>query len=321
MLCTEDKTFRIREAHHSNSLFVSTTDVSHSEAYKDCNPDAIILLDNIPALWEIAPADESQIYLPSDIPIYKGSEENHEKIESKGTTLLDVRAKAAISQKQFDDLWRENGGVEIEDKKNNKSTAYLLDSSVIAKVMNLILGTIETTSELSLDKVSIAALHEGMRNFAGKRSDEPYTVVESVVRKFSKEENVPYSLNISEIIHWYGINTLKEHQGQMLVERDFLEMWRQSLPVNVMDPLKLESLTGNFINMDGGKVTFFTKTSLPNDPKERINQLLNIKPNWELSEILPFIQDIIPKTSKVESFIMKFARKKTVGKKIIISKR
>lgn len=333
MLCTDDKTFRVREAYHSNSLFVSTANVSSNPAYSHCKSDSVILLDNIPAIWETVAVDNDRVSLPNSIPVYKGIEETKESsgensrigLQRRKMTLHEIKHTTAISKQQFDKLWRENAGVEVMDYEDEEgqTLGYIIHRLVIWKVLNGILAAIETgvVPYLTINNIYPGTLQECLARTGGKKQDEPFTVIESIVRKFSDEPQEPYSLNIPRITHWYGINTLQEHEEELLDQSEFLSLWKQSFPIAVLDPLELSTLEGNYINMSEGKIIYFTKETLSNDPKERIGQLLSIKPAWELPEILPFIQDIIPKTSKVDSFIMKFARKKTVGKKIIISKR
>lgn len=56
------------------------------------------------------------------------------------------------------------------------------------------------------------------------------------------------------------------------------------------------------------------------DPRSRFAWLLDIKPEWELEEIWSLVKDVAPDNVKRESYIMKFARKRKVGRKVMISK-
>jgi sister chromatid cohesion protein DCC1 len=66
-------------------------------------------------------------------------------------------------------------------------------------------------------------------------------------------------------------------------------------------------------------IRYLTKHMLSDIPKVRFQQLLGMRSSWELSEMIPFIDDLRNKSVKLESFVMKYARKKTVGRKIIIT--
>lgn len=66
---------------------------------------------------------------------------------------------------------------------------------------------------------------------------------------------------------------------------------------------------------------YIDSNQLPKNPKDRILLLLSIKSAWELDELTPFIKEIVPNNVKIANFVMKFARKRQVGSKTIISSR
>ena len=129
-----------------------------------------------------------------------------------------------------------------------------------------------------------------------------------------------------KIVKWFGIGTLKSKDGTELAIDDFIDLWTQSIPIAIdgltpTRPLNLDDLTGNFFKISPTRIIYFTKSQLSENPRSRFAELLAVKSTWELSEIVPFIEDIRNKNVKMESFIMKYAKKKTVGKRIYVSAR
>lgn len=85
--------------------------------------------------------------------------------------------------------------------------------------------------------------------------------------------------------------------------------------------LKLDALSEYFVYLDRNMMRYIDRNQLPRNPKDRILLLLSIKPTWELDELSPFIKDIVPNNIKIANFVMKYARKRQVGSKTIISSR
>lgn len=134
-----------------------------------------------------------------------------------------------------------------------------------------------------------------------------------------------YELSGDNIVSWFGLHVLKSKEGTELATDEFIDLWTKSIPVSLSDltqqPLDLSALVGNFVKVSPTRILYFTKTQLSDNPKTRFSQLLAVKSQWELAEIIPFLEDIRNKSVKMESFIMKYAKKKTVGKRVYVSAR
>lgn len=132
-------------------------------------------------------------------------------------------------------------------------------------------------------------------------------------------------MNGKDIVTWFGLHTLRSKEGTELSTDDFLDLWTASIPVALTDltpdPLDLSALVGNFVKVSPTRLVYFTKSQLATAPKQRFQQLFGVKATWELAEIVPFLEDIRNKSIKMESFVMKYAKKKTVGKRIYVSPR
>lgn len=105
--------------------------------------------------------------------------------------------------------------------------------------------------------------------------------------------------------------------------------WRRSIPIAITSPeltslFNLTTLAGNFIKLHGNMILFFDSdaafTNTP-DPRSRFSQLFEIKPDWDLNDFWPLVQDVVPPNVKRENYVMKFAKKRKVGNKIMVSKR
>lgn len=140
---------------------------------------------------------------------------------------------------------------------------------------------------------------------------------------------IAYELSGKDIITWFGLYVLQSKEGTELAIDDFIDLWAASIPISLSDltsgdqsaSLDLTDLVGNYIKVSPSRIIYFTKSQLSDNPKTRFSQLLAVKSTWELSEIVPFLEDIRNKSVKMESFIMKFAKKKTVGKRVYVSAR
>lgn len=146
---------------------------------------------------------------------------------------------------------------------------------------------------------------------------------------------IAYELSGIDIVIWFGLQVLQSKEGTELAIDDFIDLWTAAIPISLSDltsspsgdqsashlPLDLTNLVGNYIKVSPSRIIYFTKSQLSDNPKTRFAQLLAVKSTWELNEIVPFLEDIRNKSVKMESFIMKFAKKKTVGKRVYVSAR
>ena len=63
------------------------------------------------------------------------------------------------------------------------------------------------------------------------------------------------------------------------------------------------------------QIQFLNPSTLtPGDMSTRVKELFQIVKEWEYEEFLPFIEEFIPKGKKPESIVLKYAKKKRVGK-------
>ena len=60
--------------------------------------------------------------------------------------------------------------------------------------------------------------------------------------------------------------------------------------------------------LTGDLVTLLDRHSLPVPLRQRCREIFKVKAKWKLSEIAPFVSDVIPPSQKVEEAIKPFVR-------------
>lgn len=101
----------------------------------------------------------------------------------------------------------------------------------------------------------------------------------------------------------------------------FQSLWKESTSVVPDWPRDMAQLVGSYVCPQSDVIQYLDKTTLPREPKSRFHQLLSVKSAWDLDDIVPFLQDIVPAGTKIENFVLKYARKKKIGARIIVTHR
>lgn len=192
MLCTDTKTFKVREAFHSNSLFAM-----------DASTPKLRLLSNIPIYWETTEVtsnshDVGSEKLLDDVPHYFGAQEHFPKKADKTTALpptknglsrkrqesIDVvRNRTPLSDGEFVKIWRRHAGVELNSGDGNEpGEAYILSEDVVFEVLKDVLVALKPGIQ-SISKVSTKDIYAQLTE--DDEYEEPIEVVESVIRKFA----------------------------------------------------------------------------------------------------------------------------------------
>lgn len=322
VLCTDTKTFKVREIQHSNSLFVMRSGAN------DCR-----LLSNVPSSWETIDITGSNDHCDDafhNVPVYYGATGTNLQHDAKPTggsfgkpklerkrpeTLVALKLRVPVSEAQFSQLWADRAGVELTDGR-----LYTLSDDVINDVLRDILVVVMK----DIKSVDPALVYAQLAGADGGPYEEPETVVESVIKKFSVNNTVPYELAGERIVQWLGIYTLQSHDGEELAIDTFVDLWTAAMPIPVErlgSRLDLALLNGHFVKITPTRLTHLDRSALSAHPETRFRQLLDLKPTWELAEIAPFVDDLRSRALTLERFVMKFAKKKTAGSRVYVTSR
>lgn len=298
-ICTRSKTFKLRQINQSNTLLLVQPDGDSITAFGTA--------------WNFLEAVEVKASLDlTTVPIYMGDGEISVKDGHVTETVDSLKARLPISDDQFEILWINNLGVEINQ------TACLMDAQLATIVLNDVLLT-AVSKKMKLDNLDRQLLLESTS------IEEDYSVVVQVFKRFASlcdTASVQHSFNLQDIAQWYGLQVLRQHAKSTNLSIDqFFRLWKEVIPVNLGIDLDIDYLVGHYVVPVPNTIRYFTASLLSDSPKTRFQQLFSIKSTWDLNEIVPFIEDIRNKSVKMENFIMKYARKKNLGRKVVVSAR
>jgi sister chromatid cohesion protein DCC1 len=92
---------------------------------------------------------------------------------------------------------------------------------------------------------------------------------------------------------------------------DFITSWQDSIPEGA--PVDIELLRGLAVVVQQGKETMLHYLSAVDlcsiaDPKERLQRLFKVQAQWTLNDLLPYLADLAPNSTAVQSIVLKHAR-------------
>lgn len=299
VLCTKDKTYEIKQRNHSNTLLVMT---------KDQTANSLNGYSLQPSIYELKPTKGS---IDIDgIPIYDGQDSERIENNTNNISIDDLIKNSAISEKEFGSVWFNLNGSSIN------GTAVILSDDFITRSLHLLIMSV-MASNMDLNELSLIDSYKSI-------DDEEYTIdlVETIIRKFSENDIEPYKLDKSKISKWYGIVALKKFTSKHPIEpSEFLIKWKSEFPPFFECSIDLSLLSGHFVRPLPDRVKYINEKYLSDDIVIRIKELFKLQSVWDLNELVPFIKKFNTKGLKHENFIMKYAKKKKVGKKFIITQR
>lgn len=304
VLCTSYATYQIRQRNHSNTVLVmEDTSGEHKGYLEEFHGFA-----SMSSVFETKKVKGS-VYV-DDLPIYDGVE-----LELKHDSVLidHVRERSAISEKEFDKVWFENNGSALCN-----GMAVILRDELITKVLHILIMSI-TAADMNPDELSLIEVFDTVKEEA---TEFTIDIVETVLKKFSEDLNEPLKLDRIKISKWYGVHSLKKYvNNKMLTTSEFLIKWKSEIPPFFQCPLEISLLNGHFVTPLPEKIQYISKDSLPETIQPRLNYLFKLQSTWDLNELIPFISEFNVKDTKFEVFIMKYAKKKKIGKRILVTRR
>ncbi|KAK9377712.1 sister chromatid cohesion protein Dcc1 [Lipomyces chichibuensis] len=312
-LCGYSRTFQLRQISQSNTLLLLSS-ASSSET-TDTVPDEVTLdplyVTKLPGGYLECIPSTPQIDL-SFVPYYHGAELKEAKHSDVDLMLsrLDVTARVPVSEFEFQSAWISAMGVEIG------GYAYRLSDDLVLRIVPTLMAAIQADG-INFDTLRLTEVFEAIR----KDEDEPAAVIEAILRRFSTCRSEPYCLDTAQLTQWLGIKMLSEHAFREIKLEDFMEKWELSLPPVLDSTCDLSMLRGQYVQPTLNTIKYLPSARLPLDPASRFERLFASKSSWLLEDMLPFLNDIEKEKVKINTLLMKFAKKKVVKGKTYIGKR
>ncbi|ANB11935.1 Dcc1p [Sugiyamaella lignohabitans] len=179
ILCTVSKTYRVRQMNQSNTLLLSDSrDLSFSSESSEA-PPYLVAFGSASSYLEVIDEQSPKLSVES-IPLYMGNgvisglHEPNRPTSIHYESLGVLRSRAPLSDAEFNEKWRLQGGVEIDDIACRINDS--LTHSIICDILATVIG-----SKLDLSAVNCIQLLPLLPSDA-----EPLAVVEAVMARFSQ---------------------------------------------------------------------------------------------------------------------------------------
>lgn len=332
VFCTEDKTYNVRVADTSNTLYLSIPEVA-TEKGKHQGMEVQGVVKEYFELEEIPPRTEQLTDLLFQAPyagaltepdvdstLKKTFEQINEEVQASPSEIR--RALEALNAFEFEGCWR------------------VLAEGYRAEIFRVILLS-AVTEELSLERLSLRAVmktiaEHDVTEFVAKAILETYgTLITNddtgggaaaaaavsdgggasaaavvVGGGVGAEDGPVYRLSVEAICRFEALELLK------LQERwpsdSFYESWSEAVPEGMM--IKPEHLDGLALASDGGtsgggkELSYYPEAVLPNNIKKRMAALFEKQKAWSMQSIRPYLTNLAIAPLTVEKILFKHAR-------------
>ena len=344
VLCSHDKTWLVRQHDHSNSVLlfdefvsgesgaepepepVGSSDQSTETKTKHKDKD-LLAIANTTYEYELKRIN-GQLNLDM-VPIYNGELDfpNNLITNNNNTPLLrelsELLEHSPCSEAESEELWHDVCGCKIN------GYLCILSRSFVSKALHVLLVS-SMAESLDLDKLELMSTYRAVTMDMDKETN-PYTieVVRTVLNKFGRRingtngRNEVWSLDKNRIAKWYGIRALQKFVsgGKSMPLVEFLIKWKSTFPPFFACDIDIDMLRGYYYRPQQEHIQYLAKNTLPTDAKERFQMLFALQSTWDLEDIEPFIEPLNTKGLKPELFVMKYARRRKVRGKVLVSGR
>jgi len=303
VLCSETKTYDLKEAETSNSLLLVSQmsfpdQISKTEARKLGWRTVVGVFYKYLELVEIRPRLRKLKQMLSETPYTEDSK----KSGQVGPRFAELLDKVQASQEEIRVGLREFECVEVD------GMWFVLDQDYQMKVLSYILRFFDENSWKfdCVQKVeTISALSELV----------PADIVSQVFSFYCQPMvgggEDEFSLDTDKVCRFYGDFLLAANTGYLLSE--FLEMWQKAVPDGITTDIS--QLAGLVLveDKDPPVIKRFTESSLPPTIPDRLNVLFSARERWTLDEISPFVSTLTTNKLNVNALLTKYARPINMG--------
>ncbi|AGO09976.1 AaceriAAL015Wp [[Ashbya] aceris (nom. inval.)] len=319
VLCSADKTWAVRQKNHSNTVMLmkefAPLQAAETQAFTR-GPVQGEWLGFTRQTCELEPRPTFGEVDLSYLPIYNGQH------VVSGVDVDTLVENATCSRAEFYEAWRAAGGCSVE------GTACVLSPDLLGRTLHLVLAT-AVADGFDLASVQPEQMWASIaRTMADgtDASEHPYSreVVETVLHRFGRLDSdaAGFELDLSRIARWYGVQALKKFAAtEAIMVDEFMIKWRSLFPAYFRCDLDLELLYGEFARPQHDRIQYLSRSTLPMDIKDRFQQLFRIQNTWDIREITPFIKELNTRGIGMDNFVLKYARRKKMGKTIMVMPR
>ncbi|CAH2057124.1 unnamed protein product, partial [Iphiclides podalirius] len=340
VLCTEDKTYDVKEAETSNSLLLvpnllyaaltggdettnnnsmewesdNSFDKSNSSLNKSNDSDDGTreprkiefkdIANTFFTYYELKPCKPrlSKLRKLLEPTAYQGPELEYAVSKDK---LLDYDAifeQVQASQAELNTEFDKIQAVNIDGYYR------LLEFDYEFRVLSYMLDLIEENS-WPLNRISKEITFESLKDLV------PRPVLESLFRYYTteihKEDGIQYYQYKQDKVCRFLARVLLKSAGKFNFA-EFLQAWRDSVPEGMTTN---ETLLSGIALVDKSStpqvVWGFSESDLPDDINERFKILFQTKPKWTVDEISPYIESYATEKLNVNALLTKYARAST----------
>lgn len=284
-LCTADTTHLLRKLKQSNTLMLLKPVENSIQAYAS----PFESLETIQIDGKVDWSKFSVFNLADKVKFVPLNQKEHQKFAACSFAELQVQCKqkpAVASESQI----------------------YVIEPDMVHEVLVQLVSAMIEQGDFDLTKLP---------NTSELGGEFPPDIIEVCYRMFTSDSDADGAVDKEKLSRWIGLYLLQQHPNGVEIEK-FKREWSLDLPAKL--PIDIELLQGSVTFPTSNTIRFINAEALPNDINARLDSLFTIKPEWPMPEIQPFILPLMPVGQRVENWILKFAKKRKVGKTYIVSK-
>lgn len=327
MLCTDSKTFIVRQVNTSNSIVLVNKSVQDQKSY--VHDDLSNTIELLPCIARLSRLDD----LLKETS-YSGPE-NESSLDSKVKQVLAAhlfsRTKLLFQKKfyTFNDLLSVVQasekelleGLSVRGAFEHEGYYRVLDRDFLFRLFDSLM-TNSTTKQISLDHMSLGEAKRCIideQRQLGQEEDIPDNVLTAAINVMIKDINhggdESFTLEFCQekTCRFLGEWLLTNPEGKRWKVEDFMTYWK-SMGHDIFEP-DLAYLKGLFVQYETVKfqitekyIYYFPVNQLSTEPPQRFAALFSEKPLWSLEEIEAFLDDLAPTKKEKETLLLKFAR-------------
>lgn len=318
VLCTENKTYQLIQMNHTNTvLLLNDTSVNKiGQNISDYQPQGegegnVVSFASLS--YEYEPRVTSGHINVENLPVFDG-----QKLSSSSTnvTVNQILDLSPISKTEFFVEWYDLCGTEF------KNQAATLSGPFVTEILSTLLTILIAERVDYRQELEVPQIIDWMR---AQNTNMTLSFIETVLHKFGTCNKKVVTLDHEKIPAWFGLQALIDTHSRILTENDFLLSWKLLLPAFYNVPIDLKQLRGNFcrpLAQERNKIQHINPNSLlVGDLSARFKDLFSVSKEWDYDEFVPFIDKYLPVGKKPELLILKYARKRRMGKKIVVCQR
>ena len=315
VVCTDDKTWKLRQMNHSNTvLLLDNQNIVQHRKLDSILSDHNVSSDNnligfASCSYEYELTDSKGSIDITKLPRLHGDElrDSTNNVHAVQISVDELLENSPISRQEFFHEWYELGGCEIDGR------AYILSPEYITEVLyTLITALISESFNYRTDTVAVDTIHQ----LSKKQLNFADSIVTTIVQKFTVRSDKPNEvlLDNDKIAKWFGIHVLSERATLLLSSKEFLIQWKSSLPAFYNVSLDLHYLRGYYCMPVEDNLIYINRDHLSTTLSARFVELFQLDREWNYDDFVPFIKDLVPPGVKVDLMILKFGKKKKIGK-------